>query len=77
MKNSVIVASINLGPVLDQTRMTHEEVKELLDIMDLNDMEVVPTYHLLTDIDTGEIDTIQNLQSGVIVRESVPGDIPQ
>lgn len=77
MKNSVIVARINLGPVLDETRMTHEEVKELLDILDLNDMEVVPTYHLLTDLDTDKIVTIQDLQSGVVVTESIPGDIPQ
>jgi hypothetical protein len=76
MKNSVVIVRLNLGPVLDETVMTHEDVNELLEVMDLNSFDITPTYHLLTDIDTGKVVKAQDLQSGVVVSES-HAEIPQ
>lgn len=69
MKNSVIVARIHLGPVLDETVMSAEEVREIFEIMDLNNFEIEPMYHILTDIDTGGTVRIQNLGNGLIEKE--------
>jgi hypothetical protein len=69
MKNSTIYLKIDLGPVLDQTRMESHEVAELLDIMDLNAMEATPLCHVLTDMDTGEVTSVQEFETGLIAVE--------
>jgi len=69
MRNSIIVARIHLGPVLDETEMSPEEVKEILEVMDLNNFEVEPMHHILTDIDTGGTVRVQNLCNGIIEKD--------
>ena len=69
MKRSIVIARIDLGLVLDQTVMSHEEVGELLKIMDLNDFDITPTLHILEDIDTGDVVSMQNLKTGVTLIE--------
>lgn len=69
MKNSAIYVKIDLGPVLDQTRMSAEEITELLEVMDLNLCEATPLYHVLTDIDTERVVEVQDFKNGLTIME--------
>ena len=65
MKNSTLVVKIDLGVVLDQTRMSVEDFNELIRCIDLSHCDFTPCYHILTDIDTDEVVEVQPLQSGL------------
>lgn len=69
MKNSAIYVKIDLGTVLDETRMTAEDTKELLEIVDLNLAEVTPLYHVLTDIDSERVVEVQDFKNGLTIME--------
>ena len=69
MKNSAIYVKIDLGAVLDQTRMSAEEITELLEVIDLNLAAVTPLYHVLTDIDTERVVAVQDFKNGLTIME--------
>lgn len=69
MKNSAIYVKIDLGAVLDQTRMSAEETAELLEVIDLNLAAVTPLYHVLTDIDTERVVAVQDFKNGLTIME--------
>jgi hypothetical protein len=69
MKNSKIYVVINLGPVLDETVMSPTEVKELLECRDLNEMDITPLTHILTDLDTGDVVRVEDLETGLVTHE--------
>jgi hypothetical protein len=73
MKNSEIIVRLDLGVVLDETRMSAEEVMDVVRCMDLNDMEVYPLAHVLRDIDTDRVVLFQDMQTGVNVLERYEG----
>lgn len=70
MRTSTITARITFGPVLEGTRMTYDDVMEVLRTLDLNQVEIEPMFHVLTDIKTGKPVMVEDLKTGLRVSET-------
>lgn len=70
MRRSIVVFKLDMGIVMDDTRMTAEDIHMLLDCMDLNKLDAKPVGHVLRDLDTDQVVLVQDLESGLNVSES-------
>jgi len=69
MRKSELIVRLDLGLVIDESRMSAEEVMEAVGAMDLNDFPVYPVAHVLRDIDTDKVVLVQDMQTGVNIIE--------
>lgn len=69
MKRSKVLVEIDLGLVIDETKLTNEEIISTMEAVDLNMCDTRVLAHMFTNLETEEIMEQTDLKTGLRVFE--------